>query len=80
VIWAARRFLLTGDQAFAFYVAAFAVGMFAVQAVRIDYSHYVIELRVNEWAAIAGFAVAAGYLYRTKRTRSRIPVPAQSGA
>ena len=80
VIWATRRFLLTGDQAFAFYVAAFAVGMFAVQTVRIDYSHHILGLRVNEWAAIAGFAVAAGYLYRTKRTRSRIPVPALAAA
>ena len=36
VIWAARRFLLPGDRAFALYVAAFSVGMVAVQAVRID--------------------------------------------
>jgi prolipoprotein diacylglyceryl transferase len=80
VIWATRRFLLTGDQAFALYVAAFAVGMFAVQTIRIDYSHHILGLRVNQWVAILGFAVAAGYLYRTRRTRSRIPPPALAAA
>ena len=80
VIWATHRFLLTGDQAFAFYVAAFAAGMFAVQTVRIDYSHHILGLRVNEWVAILGFAAAAGYLYRTRRARSRIPAPALAAA
>jgi len=80
VIWATRRFLLTGDRAFAFYVAAFAVGMFAVQTVRIDFAHHILGLRVNQWAAILGFAVAAGYLYRTRRARSRIPAPALAAA
>jgi prolipoprotein diacylglyceryl transferase len=80
VIWATRRFLLTGDQAFAFYVAAFAVGMFAVQTIRIDRSHHILGLRVNEWVAILGFAAAVGYLYRTGRARSRIPAPALAAA
>src|SRR5438552_1091112 len=66
--------------AVAFYLATFAVGMFAVQSVRIDYSHHVLGLRVNEWAAIIGFAAAVGYLYRTRRARSRIPVPALAAA
>ena len=80
MIWATRRFLLTGDQAFAFYVAVFAVGMFTVQTVRIDYAHHILGLRVNEWAAIIGFAAAVGYLYRTRHARSRIPVPALAAA
>ena len=80
VIWATRRFLLTGDQAFALYVAAFAVGMFAVQTIRIDYAPRILGLRVNEWAAILGFAAAAGYLYRTRHARARTPVPALAAA
>ena len=85
VIWATRRFALTGDRAFALYVAAYSVGMFAAQAVRIDYSHYILGLRVNEWVAIAAFAGAAWYLYRTARSRSQPgsvrssgPLPARS--
>jgi prolipoprotein diacylglyceryl transferase len=70
VIWATRRFQLTGDRAFALYVAAYSAGMFATQAVRIDYSHHILGLRVNEWIAILAFVGAAWYLYRTRRARS----------
>jgi prolipoprotein diacylglyceryl transferase len=80
VIWATRRFLLAGDQAFAVYVAAFAVGMFAVQTVRIDYAPHILGLRVNEWAAILAFAAAAGYLYRRRHARARTPAPALAAA
>ena len=80
MIWATRRFLLPGDQAFALYAASFAVGMFAVQTIRIDYSHHILGLRVNQWVAILGYAAAAGYLYRARRTRSRIPAPALAAA
>jgi hypothetical protein len=76
VIWATRRFLLTGDRAFALYVAAFSVGMFAVQAIRIDPAHHVLGLRVNQWVAVLGCAAAAGYLYRTRRSRAAMPAPA----
>ena len=69
VIWAARRFLLTGDRVFALYVAAYAVGMFALQAIRIDYAHHIAGLRVNEWIALLAFAAAASYLQRTRHAR-----------
>jgi|SRR5579875_138611 len=66
VIWAARRFRLTGDRAFAVYVAAFSVGMFLTQTVRADYSHHLLGLRTDEWAALVGLAGAAWYLHRTR--------------
>jgi len=82
VIWAARRFRLAGDRAFALYVALYSVGMFATQSVRIDPSHHIDGLRVNQWVAIAGFVIAAAYLARTKRARSlpghptvTVPIP-----
>jgi prolipoprotein diacylglyceryl transferase len=68
VIWAARHFLMTGDRTFALYLAAYSVGMFAVQTIRIDYSHRILGLRINEWVAILAFAGAAWYLYRTRPT------------
>jgi prolipoprotein diacylglyceryltransferase len=70
VIWAARRFRLAGDRAFALYVALYSAGMFATQSVRIDYSHHIAGLRVNQWVAVLAFAIAVGYLYRTRRARS----------
>jgi prolipoprotein diacylglyceryl transferase len=69
VIWATRRFLLTGDRAFALYAGLYAAGMFATQAMRIDYAPRLAGLRVNEWIAILAFAGAAGYLYRTRHAR-----------
>jgi prolipoprotein diacylglyceryl transferase len=69
VIWAARRFQLRGDRAFALYVALYSVGMFAAQAVRIDYSHHWAGLRINEWVALGSFILAVVYLSRTKRAR-----------
>jgi prolipoprotein diacylglyceryl transferase len=85
VIWAARRFQLTGDRVFALYVAAYSVGMFLTQTVRIDYSHHLLGLRINEWIAILAFLGAAWYLYRTRHARDRQPLarlgqpPARSG-
>lgn len=86
VIWAARRFQLTGDREFAFYVAAFSVGMFAAQAIRIDYAHHILGLRVNQWVAILAFAGSVAYLYLTRHSRAapgmtRVPAaPARSGS
>lgn len=72
VIWAARRFRLTGDRAFALYVALYSAGMFATQSVRIDYSHHIAGLRVNQWVALAALLLAATYLYRTRHAH-RLP-------
>ncbi|HEV2451568.1 MAG TPA: prolipoprotein diacylglyceryl transferase family protein [Streptosporangiaceae bacterium] len=69
VIWATRRLLLTGDRAFALYVALYSVGMFATQSLRIDVAGHLAGLRVNEWIAILAFAGAAAYLYRTRHVR-----------
>ncbi|HEY2577555.1 MAG TPA: prolipoprotein diacylglyceryl transferase family protein [Streptosporangiaceae bacterium] len=66
VIWAARRFAPTGDRVFALYLAVYAVGMFVVQTVLIDYSHHLLGLRTNEWVALLAFGGAAWYLYRTR--------------
>ncbi|MGH3156479.1 MAG: prolipoprotein diacylglyceryl transferase family protein, partial [Streptosporangiaceae bacterium] len=68
VIWVARRSGLRGDRAFALYLAAYSAGMFAVQVIRIDYSHDILGLRLNEWFAVAAFAAAIWYLYRTRNT------------
>ena len=86
VIWASRRFLLPGDRAFALYLAAYSVGMFAIQTIRIDYSHHILGLRINEWVALLAFLGATWYLYRTRRTHlpatptaKEIPATSEAG-
>jgi prolipoprotein diacylglyceryl transferase len=79
VIWATRRFLLTGGRAFALYLAAYSVGAFVIQTIRIDYSHHLLGLRVNEWVALLTFAGAAWYLYRTRHAH-RLAGPAAGSA
>jgi prolipoprotein diacylglyceryl transferase len=69
LIWVSRRFPLPGDRVFALYLAAYSVGMFAIQTIRIDYSHHIAGLRVNEWVAILTFAGAIWYLYWMRHAR-----------
>ena len=66
LIWAARRFLLTGDRIFALYVAAYGVGRFIIESLRIDFAHHFLGLRVNQWMAVLIFVGGAIYLYRTR--------------
>jgi len=69
VIYAARRFLLTGDRAFALYAGMYAAGGCWVQSLRIDPAQHVLGLRVNQWVLAATVAAAVGYLYLTRRKR-----------
>jgi len=83
VIYAVRRFLLTGDRAFALYAGAYAIGGFLAQSLRIDPSHHILGLRVNQWVLAVVFAAAVGYLYLTRRRRgpdNLVAVTAPDGA
>ena len=75
VIWAARRFRLSGGRVFALYLATYAVGMFATETLRIDFARHFLGLRANEWAGLLAFAGAAWYLYRSHPR----PAPAAEG-
>ncbi|HKB29911.1 MAG TPA: prolipoprotein diacylglyceryl transferase [Streptosporangiaceae bacterium] len=86
LIWAARRFLLTGDRIFALYVAAYGVGRFIIESLRIDFAHQIAGLRVNQWMAIVIFAAGVIYLYRTRGKvgpdviEPPVPAPAPAAA
>jgi prolipoprotein diacylglyceryltransferase len=66
VIWAARRFLLTGDRAFAVWLAAYAVGRYGTEWLAVDFAPHLFGLRVNQWVMALVFAGALGYLYLTR--------------
>jgi len=65
LIWAARRFRLTGDRVLALYAAGYATGSFAVQSLRIDFAHHLFGLRMDQWAMIAIWIAGVSYLIMT---------------
>jgi phosphatidylglycerol---prolipoprotein diacylglyceryl transferase len=85
VIWAARRFLLSGDRTFAILLAACAMGRYGTESLRIDASHRLLGLRVDQLVMIAVFAGAVGYLYLSRARRdpdrvtgARVGLPRQA--
>ncbi|WP_431678027.1 prolipoprotein diacylglyceryl transferase [Kitasatospora sp. KL5] len=69
VIWADRRFTLGHGRAFALYVAAYTVGRFWTEWLRIDEAHHILGLRLNDWTAIVLFVAAVVYLVVSSRLR-----------
>ncbi|MCG6493099.1 prolipoprotein diacylglyceryl transferase [Kitasatospora sp. A2-31] len=69
VIWADRRFTLGHGRAFALYVAAYTVGRFWTEWLRIDEAHHILGLRLNDWVAIAVFIAAVTYFVIVGRKR-----------
>ncbi|MDH6127152.1 prolipoprotein diacylglyceryl transferase [Kitasatospora sp. GP82] len=69
VIWADRRFTLGHGRAFAVYVAAYTVGRFWIEYLRIDEAHHFLGLRLNDWTSIVVFLGAVAYLVIVGRKR-----------
>jgi prolipoprotein diacylglyceryl transferase len=69
VIWADRRFKLGHGRVFALYVAAYTVGRFWIEYLRVDDTHHILGLRFNDWTAIVLFAAAVLYLVLSARNR-----------
>ncbi|MEU7167290.1 prolipoprotein diacylglyceryl transferase [Streptomyces morookaense] len=75
VIWADRRFTLGHGRAFAVYVAAYTVGRFWIEYLRVDDAHHVLGLRLNDWTSILVFLGAVAYVVVSrKRSPGREPV------
>ncbi len=79
VIWADRRFRLGHGRAFALYVAAYAVGRFWIEYLRIDTADLIGPLRLNDWTAVIALAGALAYLAVSRRSRPGREVFAMSG-
>ncbi|MFI0899824.1 prolipoprotein diacylglyceryl transferase [Streptomyces sp. NPDC020983] len=69
VIWADRRFKLGHGRAFALYVAAYTVGRFWIEHMRVDYAHRILGMRLNDWTAIVVFVAAVAYFVVSSRLR-----------
>ena len=62
LIWADKRFTLSGGKLFALYVAAYTVGRVGIEALRVDHANHILGLRLNVWTSIIIFAAATAYL------------------
>jgi phosphatidylglycerol---prolipoprotein diacylglyceryl transferase len=69
VIWADRRFKLGHGRAFAVYVAAYTVGRFWIEYMRVDDAHHIAGLRLNDWTSMIVFAAAVLYFVLSARLR-----------
>ncbi len=69
VIWADRRFKLGHGRAFALYVAAYTVGRFWIEYMRVDDAHHVLGMRLNNWTAIVVFLAAVAYIAVSAKKR-----------
>jgi prolipoprotein diacylglyceryl transferase len=75
-LWADRRFKLGYGRVFAIYVAAYTVGRFWIESLRIDDAHHFLGMRLNDWTAIIVFAGAVAYfLWSRKRLPGRETSP-----
>ncbi|MFF1352590.1 prolipoprotein diacylglyceryl transferase [Streptomyces sp. NPDC058297] len=69
VIWADRRFKLGHGRAFALYVAAYCVGRFWIEYMRVDDAHHILGLRLNDWTAMGVFLLAVIYIVISTKIR-----------
>jgi prolipoprotein diacylglyceryl transferase len=67
VIWAERRFRLDRGRTFALYVAAYTAGRAWIEWLRIDPTHHILGLRLNDWTALLAFTAAVTYLIATRK-------------
>jgi prolipoprotein diacylglyceryl transferase len=66
-LWADRKWTLGYGRVFALYVAAYTVGRFWIEALRVDTAHHWLGMRLNDWTAIIVFLGAVAYFVRSSR-------------
>ncbi|MEV0264435.1 prolipoprotein diacylglyceryl transferase [Streptomyces sp. NPDC050617] len=69
VIWADRRFKLGHGRSFALYVAAYTVGRFWIEYLRVDDAHHILGLRLNDWTSIIVFVAAVVFMVVSAKRR-----------
>jgi prolipoprotein diacylglyceryl transferase len=71
VLWAEKHIRLRKGYLFAVYVAAYTLGRFWIESLRIDFAHKFLGLRLNDWVSIAIFATAIVLLVTRGRPDKR---------
>jgi prolipoprotein diacylglyceryl transferase len=69
VIWADRRFKLGHGRVLGLYIAAYTVGRFWIEYLRVDDAHHIAGLRLNDWTSLIVFVGAVVGIVISARTR-----------
>jgi phosphatidylglycerol---prolipoprotein diacylglyceryl transferase len=87
LVWAARKWRLGRGNTFALYAMGYTLGRSWIEAMRSDYAHRFLGLRVNDWASIIVFVGALIWFLRHRNvfdespyTRARVAEPADEQA
>jgi prolipoprotein diacylglyceryltransferase len=80
VIWAAQRFSLPGERAFALQLALTFAGVCAAEWLLIGSAPRLAGLRPDQWAEIVTVAGAGVYLYRSRRRHGPDVIPPELGS
>ena len=64
LVWAARRWTLGRGNTFALYAMGYTAGRFWIEALRTDFAHHFLGLRLNDWTALVVFAGALAWFIR----------------
>jgi prolipoprotein diacylglyceryl transferase len=70
LLWAERRFDLTGGRLIALCVAAYTSGRLWIELLRVDHANHILGLRLNTWTCLAVLLAATAYLVRSRRPLS----------
>ena len=73
LILAARRWTLGRGNTFALYAMGYTAGRFWIEAMRSDFAHHFLGLRLNDWTSIVVFAGALLWFVRHRRTPNDSP-------
>lgn len=64
LLWAASRWRLGRGNTFALYAMGYTAGRSWIEAMRSDYAHHFLGLRLNDWASIIVFLGALAWFVR----------------
>ena len=80
VVWAQRRYRLSGWRSFALYVAAYTAGRGWIEALRVDHANRLLGLRLNDWTSLIVFVGAVTYLiWGNRRSHIQADDPSDPG-
>ncbi len=80
LIWASRRWALGHGRTFALYAAAYSVGRFWIEYLRIDEAHSFLGFRLNNWTSVVVFVGAVAYFVISARRHPGVEDVSEDGA
>jgi prolipoprotein diacylglyceryl transferase len=78
VLLVERRYRMKPGGVFAVYVATYTVGRAWIEALRIDDSHHILGLRLNEWTSLMVFLVAMAAIVARRPAPATVDDPANA--